>query len=53
MLYRYRGRSYSRTGTGSLRAWRLSHGAERPLTGRYLDQPNHVCVCFGAEDFGE
>lgn len=53
VLYRYQGRSYSRTGTGSLRAWRLPHGAERPLTGRDLDQHNHVCVCFGAEDFGE
>lgn len=28
-------------------------GVDWPSTGRDLDQPNHVCVCFGAEDFGE
>lgn len=29
VLYRYQGRSYSRMGTGSLRAWRLPHGPGR------------------------
>lgn len=28
-------------------------GVDWLSTGRDLDQPNHVCVCFGAEDFGE